>query len=295
MLVVSVAGLAVAARAFRHPLYFEHVNLIPFNTQPAAAIARALVLLYQPGYLNILPLYMLLLAWLPVVVGLLRVHMALAIAVSAAVWTGAGLMQVNLPSYPDDYGWVFNPFSWQLLFTLGAASAQLARTGDRAPLRAPFLFWAAVAYVLFALLVAAPWTSIPGLHDLRVLRDFRVDLSKQYLSAWRLAHILALAYLAASLISMHAGWLGRLWARALIECGRHSLPVFCLSIVLSLTGFVVLVEAGRSLQVQIAVNVVGVTLLGLTAWNLARMQRRKGRGQSVWGWAKASGWLPSRL
>jgi hypothetical protein len=56
VLVVCVAGLALAARAFQNPIYFEHVNLIPFNIEPGGAIARALILRYQPGYLNILPL-----------------------------------------------------------------------------------------------------------------------------------------------------------------------------------------------------------------------------------------------
>src|SRR5256885_3296540 len=37
VLVVCVAGLAVVARAFQNPIYFEHVNLIPFNDDPAGA------------------------------------------------------------------------------------------------------------------------------------------------------------------------------------------------------------------------------------------------------------------
>jgi hypothetical protein len=232
---------------------------------------------------------MLLLLWLPLVIWLLRVHVALALAVSTGVWAGAGLMHLNLPSYPDDYGWVFNPMAWQLLFTIGAAGASYSRTSGSSTRLGKALIWVAAAYVLFALLVAAPWANVPGLNEFRAVPDFRTDLSKQYLSPWRLAHILALAVLAASLIPVRASWLSHRLAAPLIMCGRHSLPVFCLSIVLSLTGFVVLVEAGHGLVVQVIVNLVGVTLLGMTAWILTRLQARKGRGHPDWARAQASG------
>ena len=67
LLLVALCGalLAVAARTFENPLYFEDVNLTPLAYDPAGAIWRLLVLNYQPGYLNILPLYIVLLAWLP--------------------------------------------------------------------------------------------------------------------------------------------------------------------------------------------------------------------------------------
>jgi hypothetical protein len=292
VLVVCVAGLAVAARVFQNPVYFEHVNLIPFNADPAGAIARALVLLYQPGYLNILPLYILLLLWLPCLIMLMRLHTALALSASAAIWAVCGLLQLNLLSYPGSYGWVFNPFAWQLLFTLGAISASRSvRWPQTRPQGSSLLLWIAIAYVLFAFVVAAPWTRLPGLTWARVLPDFRTDISKQYLSSWRLAHIVALGYIAASLIPRCAKWLDHTWARLVINCGQHSLPVFCLSIVLSLSGFVVLVEAGRGLLLQTAVNTGGIALLGLTAWKLAKLKVSRRQAGTVADGARASGWL----
>src|SRR5207245_11620718 len=105
--------------------------------------------------------------------------------------------------------------------------------------------------------------------------DFRVAISKQDLSLWRLAHIMALAYVAALLIPRSASWLSSPWARWLVNCGQHSLPVFCLSIILSSMGFVIFVEAGRGLLLQILVNVSGVALLGLTAWKLAQLKQAR--------------------
>ena len=102
----------------------------------------------------------------------------------------------QLPRRPT--GWIFNPFAWQFLFSLGAVSAALASQGRPGSAIAT-LFWVATAYVLFALLVAAPWTRLPGLAEASLLPDFRTAISKQDLSLWRVAHIVALAYLVASL------------------------------------------------------------------------------------------------
>jgi len=293
VLIVGVAGLAVAARVFQNPAYFEHVNLIPFNADPAGAIGRALILLYQPGYMNILPLYILLLLWLPAVIWLMRIDTALALGVSAGLWAASSLLQFNLPSYPDTFGWIFNPFAWQLLFTLGAVAAAQPAKQLSVHQRSSWLFWIAVAYVLMAFVVAAPWTKLPALSDARLVPDFRTELSKQYLSAWRIAHIVALSYIATSLVSPRADWLMRTWAKLVINCGQHSLPVFCLSIILSLTGFVILVEGGHGLILQTAVNAGGIALLGLAAWTLAEVKRpRQAAASAGLDGAEASAYSP---
>jgi hypothetical protein len=143
--------------------------------------------------------------------------------------------------------------------------------------------------------VAAPWTWLPGLGEARLLPDFRSGISKQYLPLWRLAHIVALGYIMFCIISPRAMWLARMWARLVINCGQHSLPVFCLGIILSMTGYVVFVEAGRGLLLQILVNVSGVTLLGLTAWKLAQLKQARAQRNSARDSAKTPGWSPSRL
>jgi len=285
---VCVAGLALVARAFQNPLYFEHVNLTPFNHDAAGAIWRALVLVYQPGYLNILPLYMVLLAWFPALLWLMRRHLGLAFVASLAMWLLANMLQLKLPSYPSDHGWVFNPLAWQLLFSAGAVSAAVMSTG-KMPRWSGWLLWSAVAYVVFALLVAAPWTRLPGLGEARLLpTDFRPAISKQNLSLWRFANIAALAYLAAVLIPPRASWLTCRWTSWIVNCGRHSLPIFCLGIVLSMTAFVVVVETGAGLATQILVNVVGLAILGTTAWTLTKLEHgkaRKATGQASIVWS----------
>jgi hypothetical protein len=292
VLVVCVAGLAIVARAFQNPVYFEHVNLIPFNDDPAGAIWRALLLVYQPGYLNILPLYIALLAWAPLLFWLMQRHVAWALIASGGLWVVGSFLQWNFASYPMPRGWEFNPLTWQFLFTLGAvAGSHLHRY--EFPRRSRLLFLSAVGYISFSFIVAAPWSNLPGLSEAILLPDFRTTVSKQDLSLWRLGHIVALAYVTALLVPRRASWLSSPWARWLVNCGQHSLPIFCLSIILSLMGFVIFVEAGHGLLLQILVNVSGVTLLGLTAWKLAQLKRA--RATAARDGVKTPGWWPSRL
>jgi hypothetical protein len=278
LLAVCVGGLAVAARVFENPVYFEHVNLTPFSYDPFDAIWRALVLQHLPAYLNILPLYMLLLGWYCVLIGLARIHTVVALVGSAGVWALAGCTGLNLPSYPDSLGWYFNPFAWQLLFSLGVLGGLAHRRGQPVP-RSRWLSVAAIGYLLFAFVLMAPWTQIPGLQDHALLPyDLLDPVSKQTLSPWRLANILALAYVSAIVIPASASWLRSPCVGWVINLGRNALDVFCVGTVLSLVGFVVLVEVDRGIAAQTAVNVGGLVTMGLTAWWAGR---RKGRQRAA--------------
>ena len=58
---------------------------------------------------------------------------------SVAIWVAANMdHRLTLPNTLDGKGWYFNPFTWQLLFTVGAALAvlmarQAATAGAVAP------------------------------------------------------------------------------------------------------------------------------------------------------------------
>ena len=67
------------------------------------------------------------------------------------------------------------------------------------------------------------------------------------------------------------------------RCGRHSLEIFSLGTVLSLAGWVLLVEAGNGFVLQILVSTVGIGMLWGTAWALAL----RGRGMGELAFAQA--------
>jgi hypothetical protein len=275
LLVVCICGLAVIARALENPVYFEHLNLTPFGYDPFAAIWRALVLQHQPAHLDILPLYMLLLGWFCVLIAVARVHVVLALAASGTLWAIANFNGLNLPSYPDSFGWYFNPLAWQFLFSLGALAGLAHRSGGPVP-RSGWLCVAAIAYLLFAFLLVAPWTQIPGWQDQELLpRDIIGPISKQNLSPWRLANILALVYLIAISVPASASWLRHPCLRWVSNLGRNALDVFCAGTVLSLVGLVVLVEVDRGMVTQLAVNFGGLLALGVTAWWAGKRKQRQ--------------------
>ena len=265
LVVVSVAFLALVARYFENPLYFEYVNLTPFSFDPWGAIWRFLVLFYQPGYLNILPLYMTLLALFPLAWWGLRRNAPATLGLSAAVWLASNVFVLNLPSWPEVYGWFFNPLAWQFLFVIGAFAAIKVAAGSTL-WRSPLLIAGAAVYVLLGFVVAAPWINIPGLGLPRLVPyDALGHVSKTYLSLWRIAHVLAVAYLVVVLVPASAPWLRSRLATFLVRCGRNSLDIFCLGTLLSFIGFSVLLEAGRTWEYQIIVNVLGVGALFWTA------------------------------
>jgi hypothetical protein len=205
----------------------------------------------------------------------MRINLEIALLASAGLWVASGIFECNLPSYTDASGWLFDPFAWQFLFSLGAISANAASPDGPLRPRSRWLFCIATAYLLLGLLVAAPWTKIPGWDGARALPDFRHEVSKQYLSAWRLAGILA------SSVPPQAAWLRRRWAQLLISCGQNSLPVFCLSIVLSLTGFVILVEGSQNWLLRIAVNAGGIAVLCFAAWKLRQLKRARRKDEQA--------------
>lgn len=267
--IVSAILLFAAAHIFNKPDYVDNIALRDIVTDPGRAILGALALLYQPNQMNILPMYVVLMLWLPVVLVLLRHSVALTLIVSFAIWALANATGYNFPANRPGQGWYFNPLAWQLLFTTGAAAAALSAQ-HATKVRREVLVLAA-AYVLFAFLNAKPWVAITWLpNDPLLPPDLVGHVSKNYLSVWRYLHILALAYLVATFVPADAPWLRQTWATAVGTCGKHSLEIFGLGTLLSFLAWIALVELGPNGLVELVVNIVGLGILGWAAWHLSR-------------------------
>ena len=283
LMVVCAVGLTLAATYFGNSMYVYNIGVQVFSEYPARSTVLAASLINQPNALNILPLYIvLLLFWLPFVLWLMPSHPWQALVLSVGLWAVANVLEMNLPSQQHPKGWVFNPFAWQLLVTIGALTAHFSRRGPIPFSRTVLL--ASIGYVAFAFLVAAPWTQVHGLETWRIFAlDLLGSMDKTYLSPWRLVNVVALGYLAIILLSPQSQWLSRAWATGIGRCGRHSLEIFCLGTVLSFAGWVVLVEAGNGFVLQILVNIIGIGILWGTAWALAL--RNRGTGELAFGQA----------
>ena len=123
---VSAVMLYAAAQLFNKPAYVNNIALQYLTADPLTWTLRALTLTYQPNQMNILPLYVVLMLWFPVMLLLFRRGVLVSLGVSLAIWAIANIYKMNLPAYDTGKGWYFNPFAWQLLFTTGAAAAMLS-------------------------------------------------------------------------------------------------------------------------------------------------------------------------
>jgi hypothetical protein len=239
-------------------------------------LLRGLVLNALPNYLDILPLYILLLALFPLIYLGMRRGVWGVLALSGTLWLAANLdHQLNLPNAAAaDEGWYFNPFAWQFLFVIGAALALAVRDHGGLLPRRGWATTAAWAYLAFALLQGGSWKDW-GLPDLRPLAIDAPD--KSHVGPLRLLDILALSYL---LFSTPAVLRASRWRplRLIDACGRHSLEVFAAGCLAALIGRILYRTFDATWPLQIAVNLSGLALmLALASLLDARLRRQANR------------------
>lgn len=246
------------------------VSLAPLINGGISEIEKGLSLKALPSSLNILPLYIVLLAAFPLIYLLARRSAVLALSLSGCLWIVVNLdHDINLTNSLDGKGWFFNPFAWQFLFTIGVVGARfIARNGGALP-RVRWLAVASWVYLGFALLAAAPWSNW-GLMPPLFLMDAP---DKTALAPLRLLHVLALIYLALS-----SSWFRRLVqhrAFHVVEvCGKHSLEVFSLGTMIALFARLSFKTFGTTIAAQILVNGVGFAAMIALALMLERSKMR---------------------
>ncbi len=274
LFVVFAAQVAYSATTFDRADYLDEIHLDVLGEEPYRAMLEALMLHFQPAYLDILPMYIALLVLFAVVLPLLRWPQLLAL-LSFTLYATARLAGLNLPSITGE-GWYFNPLTWQLLFMLGAIMAYLPPdTPSRRVTLA--MDWLSGLMILFGLAMQLGLGDHPELTALLPVRVARVlwSVDKGGLHPFRLLSILALAWVVSRWVPPGARWLSSRWAAPFMLCGQHSLPVFCAGIFLSFLGRSFMEEVD-GWWVQVPVNVVGAALLvGVGA--LAAYYREKGR------------------
>jgi len=199
--------------------------------QPLHALLAIAGLSHQLGYFNILPLYVVLLLATPAFLAIARSSRLAMVAVSAMVYALARIYAINLPTWPIEGDWFFNPFAWQFLYCIGLFIGLNIRSGTFPQSR--FLTVMSILLVVFAALVT---TGLLGARpELWDAASELFDLGKTDLGLARLMHFLALIYLLQGL------GVSRLLAGApvykpLCLIGSHSLPVFATGSVLSALG-----------------------------------------------------------
>jgi hypothetical protein len=277
LFVIFAAQVGYSAETLDRNDYLDEIHLDVMGAAPYRALLEALTLHFQPAYLNILPLYVTLLLMFAVALPLLRWPPLLA-GLSLAMYLGARIFAINLPSWTGG-GWFFNPFTWQLLFVMGAILS--FAPGDR-PRRALPLDVVSVLVVLFGLVMQWVVWVHPDLlaHWPRGAVRVLMDVDKEGLHPFRLVSILALTWLTARLVPADARWLRSRVAAPFVLAGQHSLPVFCAGIFLAFLGRLA-TEQDDGVMMQTVVNVAGavslVAVAAVAAWygNKGRAARPK--------------------
>lgn len=279
LFVIYTAQVSWTAQRFENALFIEEMQVASFLDEPHVAIIQALLLAHQPLFMNILPLYIVLLTSFALALPLLRVGGRVMVAISVVVYAAVPFMPMNLHAYPDGV-WFFNPFAWQFLFVLGAACGWRAGVIGE-PIRLPKgAFRVAVAF-LCVLVPVRSWISIGYFFD-GVPPSF-AELAYQFasktdLGPLRLASFVALAIVVVQVVPRAALWIESAWARQVVLCGQNSLAVFCFGIFLSVSAHSLLLEFGYSIAMQAAVTFGGCLLLMSGARVLSWSKERKDSG-----------------
>jgi hypothetical protein len=252
---------------FGKSAFGKELHVAKFFTEPYIAVIRMLELRFQPNFLDILPLYIVLLAGFPLILLLLRRHALTALIPSFAIYVAAQTFGLSLHGYPGNHAWLFNPLAWQFLFVIGAACGYVR--DDRHPIMPPppgWLIGPAAMIVAAAAAIKLSWTfhnvsdAVPAL-----LIEQLWPMDKSDLAPIRLLHFLALAIVAVRYVAADAPFLRWRVTEPIIRCGQYSLQIFCLGILLSVISHFVLNEWNDSLMAQLAVNMAGFVLMIGTA------------------------------
>lgn len=247
----------------------------PLLSSPDTALLGLATLTWQPDYLDILPMYLVILALVPVAIALHRINAALPFLMVALLYGLAWAVDLNLPGNPwNGAGWFLNPFAWQLIFFIGFFIGMkwlpVPRLGEHRLMLAAGVF----------LLLSVPfsfWGFLEHWPAAQALRDLILPASeKSNLHILRVLHFLALAYLVLSLVEPWRRNLDQGVGHLLILIGRQSLAAFLASVVLARLATTAADMLGRTQLSMALLNLVGfAAILGVAV---------------VVGWFKSAPW-----
>jgi hypothetical protein len=265
MLIVSIAiaMLAGAARILDNPLILEWHNAAAVFYDPVSAHIGLVLLTYQLGYFDILPLYVVLMVAAPAIALIHRQAPNLLLPISLAIYLLTLVFQISIPSWPTGGNWFFNPLAWQLIFVLGFLLARERGIGGFARTH---IFWIRIAalpiVIVGALMALFDWWPDPTkMPEPRLL----FVLSKPYATPLRLLQFLAIVAVF-STIYPYVAWLVSPVAKFFSKLGRNSLNVFCVGSILSLACQIGRFVYGGDIFIDTAVVIAGAGMLWLTAW-----------------------------
>jgi hypothetical protein len=269
LFVIYIAAIGYAATTYAAPDIIDEFNVTSLVDHPVRTLAHGLILQSKVLHLDILQLYILLMALLPPVLWMLLSRPTLTMIGSFALYCAARQFDWNLSSFPDG-SWYFNPFCWQLLFVSGAWLALDGTKQIRPFFSSPALLCFAGGYLIFALAMtmAGRFPELGQMLPAWLFDAFNPN-DKTNLAPYRLVHFTVVALLATRVLSKD--WRGLDWPifKPVIKCGQQSLAVFCLGVFLAFAAHFVLIISSDTILMQILVSAIGIAIMTLVAYILS--------------------------
>jgi len=266
LFVIYIAAIGWAGLHYMDSEIINEFNVAGFVDSPIQTIGQGLLLRFKPLNLDVLPLYIVLMAFFAPVLWLMLRVPNLTMLGSVALYLAARHYGWNLTAYP--YGtWYFNPYCWQLLFVFGAWFALAGYRESKIIIRSRVLLALGGLYLILALLMtmAGRFPEF-GARFPDWLVNFFNPNDKTNLAPYRFLHFVVLAFFATRFI--RKDWPGLEWKifDPLIKCGQQSLQVFCVGVFLSFVAHFTLMMSSGTILMQIMVSVAGIAILTIVAY-----------------------------
>lgn len=253
ILIGEVAWLSHGSHAFD-----DAMNIRILHERPDESILALMQLKFMPVNMDVLPLYIAMMAVSPAILWLLWKVPALALTGAVVLYAGANLLGLNFRAFPHGH-WYFNPLAWQLLFVLGAWCGFGAATWVWSLVRSRLVLILAAVY---GLSVIAVFIALNRLNLEAFVPDWIAHaFGKTNLGVLRLVHFLAIAIVAGRLIPQDWPPLTSWVLRPLLLCGQHSLEVFCLGVTLAFAAEVAVIGSSDSTIIRLLVDVAGIAIM----------------------------------
>ena len=276
LFVIYINLIGYVARQSAAPALISEFNVTGIVDHTIRTLIHGLLLRAKPLNLDVLQLFIVLMAVFPIVLlGMVR-RPNVTVAASIGLYFAARQFDWNLSAFPEGH-WYLNPFCWQLPFVLGAwlalsGPAQIRavhKLQEFAVLRAAAWFYLLLA---LAVTVAGKFPQASIVPDL--LRDVFGPNDRENLAPHRVLHFLALAFLFSYMVPRD--WSGFRWEtlQPVIKCGQEWLAVFCAGVFLSFAGHLVLITGPDSLAMQVLVSFTGILIMTSVAYYVSWSKRQ---------------------
>jgi hypothetical protein len=277
IVIMLLAEISFVTISSANAFYSEEMRVLDFLKQPGVVLLQTLLLRFRPLNIDVLPLYVVLMFFLPVILLLMKWRADVTLALSVALYALTWKYDWYLSAYPDGY-WAFNPFAWQLLFVFGAWCALGGAKRMSRILSSRITLWICLGYLFAAFGVTMTWY-FPQLGFLMPhwLEQWIYPIDKTDLDVLRFVHFLALAAVTVRFVPQ--GWPGLKspWLRPMILCGQHSLEIFCLGVFLAFAGYSLLTESSAGAGLHFLVGILGILIMSAVAWLNGWYKRTDGK------------------